>query len=68
MLPAIARRESLHVDLRGDNTGRMPDAGPLGEARDLWRALNEHVPDLVLQVRPDGTIFFANAARRADAP
>jgi PAS domain S-box-containing protein len=37
-----------------------PDLGPHGEARDLWRAVNELISDILLQVRPDGTIFFLN--------
>jgi PAS domain S-box-containing protein len=36
------------------------DRGPQGDARDLWRAVNELIEDTVLQVRPDGTIFFLN--------
>lgn len=36
------------------------DRGPQGDARDLWRAVNELIDDTVLQVRPDGTIFFLN--------
>jgi PAS domain S-box-containing protein len=36
------------------------DLGPHGEARDLWRAVNELISDILLQVRPDGTIFFLN--------
>lgn len=36
------------------------DPGPHGEARDLWRAVNELISDILLQARPDGTIFFLN--------
>jgi PAS domain S-box-containing protein len=36
------------------------DRGPQGEARELWRAVNELIEDTVLQARPDGTIFFLN--------
>ena len=34
------------------------DSGPQGDARELWRAVNDLVEDTVLQTRPDGTIFF----------
>jgi len=36
------------------------ECGPHGEARDLWRAVNELISDILLQARPDGTIFFLN--------
>lgn len=36
------------------------EIGPHGEARDLWRAVHELISDILLQARPDGTIFFLN--------
>lgn len=59
MLPAIGWRESDHVD-HNEQAASGPDAGPLGEARDLWRVLHELIADVLLQVRPDGTIIFLN--------
>ena len=38
------------------------ERGPQGDARELWRAVNELIEDTVLQARPDGTIFFLNRA------
>ncbi len=43
------------------------DRGPQGDARDLWRAVNELIADTVLQTRPDGTIVFLNRAPHGTA-
>ncbi|HEV8363465.1 MAG TPA: ATP-binding protein [Gemmatimonadaceae bacterium] len=40
------------------------ETAPQGDARDLWRAVNELIEDTVLQARPDGTIFFISRPPR----